>query len=366
MSLGRALKDLGADVEFYSFDNAFLGKPVHSRTIALQFPWKLSMFLKRHAREFDVIDASTGDAWPWLTWGRPNSRRRQVVVTHSHGLEHMVDRAFRARAARGETRLSWKYPLYHGGLKLWEVEQSIKKSDHLIVLNELDRSFAQSNFGLSEERISVIPNGIAEAIQRVELPPAATEHRLNAVFIGSWLDIKGISHLISTTTALFSEGLLRSLRLVGTRVTEETVLSSFPRGMRSIIRVVPSYSNLELPRLVVGADVLFQLSLSEGFSLALIEGMACGLIPIATPVGGASSVISDGNNGFIVPVGDANASTQAARRLALDTKMRCDVRGGAKETSHAYTWLAAAQHTVAVYTGMLARNYDPRWLMRSI
>jgi glycosyltransferase involved in cell wall biosynthesis len=48
-------------------------------------------------------------------------------------------------------------------------------------------------------------------------------------------------------------------------------------------------------------DVFVQPSLSEGFSLALIEAMGLGLPVIATAVGGAPEVIEDGVNGWLLP-----------------------------------------------------------------
>ena len=39
---------------------------------------------------------------------------------------------------------------------------------------------------------------------------------------------------------------------------------------------------------------------SEGTSFSLLEGMACGAIPIASNVGGMTNIVIDGFNGFLV------------------------------------------------------------------
>ena len=52
------------------------------------------------------------------------------------GLEHTVDKWQRDEAAAGKMNLSWKYPLYHGGFRLWEVRKSLQQSDHNLLLNE--------------------------------------------------------------------------------------------------------------------------------------------------------------------------------------------------------------------------------------
>jgi len=47
-------------------------------------------------------------------------------------------------------------------------------------------------------------------------------------------------------------------------------------------------------------SILFIPSRYEGFSLSLVEGMSQGLVPVAYPVGVATEIIRNGENGFIV------------------------------------------------------------------
>lgn len=49
-------------------------------------------------------------------------------------------------------------------------------------------------------------------------------------------------------------------------------------------------------------DVYLNISDFEGMSLAMLESMACGVVPIVTDVSGVSDLIEDGKNGFVVPV----------------------------------------------------------------
>ena len=49
------------------------------------------------------------------------------------------------------------------------------------------------------------------------------------------------------------------------------------------------------------SDVCVLPSRQEGFAVAIIEAMLCGVVPIRTPAAGAAEQIDDGTNGFIVP-----------------------------------------------------------------
>ena len=73
-------------------------------------------------------------------------------------------------------------------------------------------------------------------------------------------------------------------------------------------------------RLLPAAHVLLMPSEMESFGLAALEGMACGVVPVATRVGGVPELITDGVDGYLEPVGDVTA--QAARVTALLTDER--------------------------------------------
>ena len=53
----------------------------------------------------------------------------------------------------------------------------------------------------------------------------------------------------------------------------------------------------------------------EGFGLAALEAMACGVPPVATNVGGVPELVTHGVDGYLEAVGDIAA--QAARVVAL-------------------------------------------------
>lgn len=68
-------------------------------------------------------------------------------------------------------------------------------------------------------------------------------------------------------------------------------------------------------RLLPQAHVLLMPSELEGFGLAALEGMACGVPAVATNVGGVPELVTDGVDGYLEAPGDVAA--QAARVIAL-------------------------------------------------
>jgi N-acetyl-alpha-D-glucosaminyl L-malate synthase BshA len=70
-------------------------------------------------------------------------------------------------------------------------------------------------------------------------------------------------------------------------------------------------------RLIPLAHVLLMPSQLESFGLVALEAMACGVVPVATRVGGVPELITDGEDGFLEAPGDIPA--QAARVVQLLT-----------------------------------------------
>ena len=79
--------------------------------------------------------------------------------------------------------------------------------------------------------------------------------------------------------------------------------------------------NEELIAKYKSAHVLVVPSSYEGFGIVYLEGMAFGLPAIGTTAGAASEIISDGENGFLVPPGDADTFAGRLARLANDRQL---------------------------------------------
>ena len=349
LALGSALAARGCEVQYFAFDHAFGAGARDTVRNALLFPWALARHLAHHAHEYDVVDASTGDAWVWLAV-RGRAGAGPAIVTRSHGLEQVVDASLRESAARGQVRLSWKYPLYHGGYRLREVAASVRHADRCVLLNSAEREAAVSCLGVAASRIAVVPNGIPDHFSElvIERPQVRTVMRL--AFIGQWIERKGINYLVHLARELHAAGEPFELHLLGTSRDESEVRLAFPDHLRQHLTVVQSYRRESLPSLVEGCDVLIHLSRAEGFSLALVEGMACGLVPVCTATGGAPDIIAHGQNGFLVrdnqEVEDAVATLRAIVRRAYPLVALQDA---ARRTARALTWSVVAERTLAEY-----------------
>lgn len=353
LALGEALSGLGCEVSYYGFGEAFPGTTAYSAWHSVRFPWVLSAWLARNAGRFEVLDITTGDCWPWVRLGRTGARRRHALVTRSHGLEHVVTEQLRADARAGSAHLSWKYPLYHGGFRLWEVRQSLRLSDRVVLLNPLDRDYARDRLGVPAENLCLIPHGLPESFRALPPPALLSEGPLRLAFVGTWIQRKGREDVVAVARALLEQGVAFSLSLLGTGTGESEVLASFPAAVREHLRVVPRYRHAELPALLREHEVLLFPSHAEGYGMSLVEAMACGLAPIATPVGVAPEVIRDGESGRLLPIGDVPGFTAAVRAYAEDRQRLLAVRRAAQTAVQGMTWRDVALRTLRLYESAL-------------
>lgn len=99
------------------------------------------------------------------------------------------------------------------------------------------------------------------------------------------------------------------------------------------------HPTLELAREIYSKSLVWIVaSRSEGFSIPVLEAMACGCVVVSTDCGGPKDLIEDGANGFLVPVGDADAIVSRVRSLLDDATLRKQMQRRALETVKRFTW----------------------------
>ena len=79
-------------------------------------------------------------------------------------------------------------------------------------------------------------------------------------------------------------------------------------------------------RLIPLAHVLLMPSELESFGLVALEAMACGVVPVATNVGGVAELITDREDGFLEAVGDVAAQSARVVELLTDGDLHYRMR----------------------------------------
>lgn len=78
----------------------------------------------------------------------------------------------------------------------------------------------------------------------------------------------------------------------------------------------------DVPDLLYLLDIFVLPSISEGLPLSIIEAKAAAKPIVATDVGGVSEVVTDGQNGYLVPPGDESSLAERLIKLAENADLR--------------------------------------------
>jgi glycosyltransferase involved in cell wall biosynthesis len=359
--LGQEYQKLGHEVQYYSFDN--LPAKLHGMLGSVMFPEFVASHIlslcQRHA--VDLVDASTGDAWVWAKFYRRFRANLPLLVTRSHGLEHILHLEQLEEAELGNLRLTWKYPLYHGGFRLWEVATSLRHADLAFFLNQRDLKYAVDRLGVKLERARTVTNGIPEAFLNLTLEPLPTSEgsTVGIAQVGSYIPRKGIDYGTPALNAILTRYPQVKVSFLGTGCPESQVYADFAPHMRDRIQVVSQYNHEFLPSLLQGHQIKLLPSLSEGFSLALTEAMACGLAPVTTATPGPIEIVRDGDNGILCPVRNSQAIEQALERLITDRTYLESLRRNARATAQNYSWSCVARKNLSFYEETFNQTKSP-------
>ncbi len=99
-------------------------------------------------------------------------------------------------------------------------------------------------------------------------------------------------------------------------------------GLRE--RVLLPGNVLDLPDLMLDADLFVLSSKFEGLPLVLLEAMAAGLPVVGTRIKGVNEVVSEGTNALLCPAGDPGAMADAISRLLVSPEMRASFGGASR------------------------------------
>lgn len=348
--LGREYEKLGHEVEFYSLDDLPKKLPPLARFILFpEFTAAKILHSHRHAA-IDVIDASTADAWIWGLGLQKLQKQRPLLVARCHGLEHIEHLEYLEESQRGHLKLEWKYPLYRGSIRLWEVATSMRQSDLVLLLNQRDRDFVVEQLGVHPDRAHIVANGIPETMLNLPFEPTPAEHEpIRIAQVSSYIVRKGIQYGTPALNAILKRYPKIEVSLFGTECSADQVYADFDPEVRDRVTVIPYYENHKLPELLKGHHIKVLPTISEGFGVALVEAMACGLAPVTTTAPGPLEIVRDRETGMIVPCRDREAFEQAIETLILDRAFLDRLRRNAYRSAQRYSWQNIAQDNLNFY-----------------
>ncbi|MBI1767941.1 MAG: glycosyltransferase family 4 protein [Bacteroidetes bacterium] len=168
------------------------------------------------------------------------------------------------------------------------------------------RSFTQRGF--PDSKIFVNNFGVSSFFS----PVGSKASKFIILYVGNLSIQKGLIYLFKAMHLLRWPEIQYELWFIG-NVSKE-IKEIIPSYARSNWKFFGHIDHHELASYISQCSVMVHPSIQEGLSMVLAQVMSCGVVPIATTNTGGEDIISDGENGFIIPI---RSPEKIAEKLTL-------------------------------------------------
>lgn len=240
----------------------------------------------------------------------------------------MLSSAIRAAVALSLTRFriiacvrSNLYDDYSRGRKRHILLWCMKRCEKIVCQTQYQKEFFPDNL---KDRCVVISNPIfREFTTKAQMLSKNRVTSNNIVATGRLFDYKNHKLLIEAFTRIADDHKNINIVIYG-EGPHRSELEKTIRDKRLENRVFLPGDSDHVAEDIANALIYVLPSDTEGLPNALMEAMALGLPVISTdcPCGGPKSIIDDGVNGILVPVGDAGRMAQAMEKLLNNKDLR--------------------------------------------
>ncbi|TCK68834.1 colanic acid/amylovoran biosynthesis glycosyltransferase [Winogradskyella wandonensis] len=177
-----------------------------------------------------------------------------------------------------------------------------------------------AKYNATEEKIKVIYSGLD--LKKLEFNSKSfnSNTSLNIISIGRDHWKKGYAYALDAMGLIDDQDISFNYTIVGVDNNEELLYKRSQLRCRDNINFVGHLCFSEVMQLVRDADVLVLSSVEEGIANVVLEAMALGTLVISTDCGGMNEVITDTKNGFLVPVRNSEALSDALKKVSVLSK----------------------------------------------
>lgn len=220
-----------------------------------------------------------------------------------------------------------------------------QRADRVIVTSEYSRGVACEAYGLPEQKIGVVGNGIHPAHwERVRAMKRSSGRTILSV--ARQYPRKNTKSLIQVMPKVLDAVPDAKLRVVGGgpsfRKLEKQILRL---GLESAVTLMGEVPDDEaVRREYSGADVFCLPSLQEGFGIAYLEAMAAGLPVVALDIAATPEIVGDA--GVLLPPEDDDALADSLTNLLNNKALRDRMGRRGIERAADYTWRAVADRFI--------------------
>ena len=215
-----------------------------------------------------------------------------------------------------------------GYVDFWyDFRWKIKKYNQIVLLTEEDRE----RYWRGNQKVIVIPNPVISECGRVSCLDKTT-----VVAVGRLVSVKNFEALIRIWSTVVVKHPDWQLKIYG-EGCQETMLRQLVKSLNLEGKVFLMGRTSAVLEKMADASMFVHTSTVEGFGLVLVEAMSVGLPVVSYACScGPSDIIADGENGYLIPVGDEGMFVERVCSLIEDKEKRISMGRKGKVMSTQY------------------------------
>lgn len=315
------------DVYVVCYRGNSIGKPETPDVTVVDFDWRRSASLIRAVFQF----------LPELLRVRRVLRELHPDILHNIALKPTVIGSLamwgqRARIINTLTGLGF---VFYARSPIARMAQAVcgfvlrhaaRRNDAQVVThNAVDRRFVSTELGIPAAQVHRLPGLGIDTTHFAPLPLPAAASPFRFLMIARLLYMKGLEIAIAAHGRLRARGIAAELVICGGPDADNP--SAIPESIIAAWAQLPGVRLLgqiaDVRTVIAEAHVVMHPALGgEGLPRVLLEGAACERPLIATDVSGNSDIVTDGDNGLIIPPDDVEALARAMEWMIEHTTER--------------------------------------------
>ncbi|CAN5366004.1 hypothetical protein BH11MYX1_BH11MYX1_20580 [soil metagenome] len=143
--------------------------------------------------------------------------------------------------------------------------------------------------------------------------------------------VKGYDYLLRAFAILAARGVAFRADILGDgELYSPLRFSIADLGLQDRVFLAGGVAPADVLTRLATTDVFVLSSLEEGISNAVLEAMAAGVPVVTTKAGGMAEAVTDGIEGFMVPIREATALADRIEQLARSPERRCEMGQAAR------------------------------------
>ncbi|MGE0719158.1 MAG: glycosyltransferase family 4 protein, partial [Alphaproteobacteria bacterium] len=230
----------------------------------------------------------------------------------------------------------------------------LARVDGVVVTSAFTARALAADYGVSADRIAVVPPGVDLPEGLVADAPADGTIRLLSV--AALVPRKAHRVLLEALHAIAD--FPWSLTCIGADDRDSTLTKAIrtfivDSGLSTKVDILGEVDDARLAAAYASADAFVHPALYEGYGMAVGDALAAGLPVIATSGGAIPDTVPQAA-GLLVPPGDVPALAAALRRIVCDVDLRRRLAVGAKAAGRALPRWPATARSFAAAVGRLA------------